>query len=875
MSSKVRTGNNIFSGQILLSNKITWLSLFVLTFLVYGNSIFNEYNLDDELVTRNNKLTSSGISSIPEIFNSPYYSDDMGYSYEYRPITLTSFAIEHSIFGESAMTSHIVNVLLFFFTVVILFFLIKKLIGTSNLLAPILITTLFIVHPVHTEVVSSIKNRDEILSLLGGLLSFWFAVIYVNKGNVAFVLLSILFLILGLLSKVSVLSFVFLIPFWFIISKTFNLRVFILLLYYLSLVFIGLFLFSKTDFSFQVVYQKLVSLFTSPRNVIDNKFHNSDIFIIVFSCFSFIISFYTKNFVILIPASFILLFHSYYRKSFNIILLALPVIIFSFTDMIFFMKHVKWLYLVYLYIILSSANFKLVPKLLICIAVLFTYGLGSFFRQQEFIADAALPAIIIIVMFLFEHYSIAKNHKIIFWLIVLILTYGLQYFFSGKLKLITGLMPATIILYEFVTVKKANISVLLLISFLFAFESLNYSSPVFHKFYVTHLEKKLFHYNEIYSESNVKKQASVVKSTNDRPLDFIEYPLGFNAGYSKKTGTASFVLDKYLKLMFIPYPLGFYYGYNMISIREIYNPWSILSIIIHFGLIVFAISKFKSNPLLSFGIFTYLISIFLYSNLASPVAGMIGERLSFVASTGFCIAVGLLIFRLFDSLDMNYKKIALLIIILVFISYAALTINRNSNWENHITLMRHDINHLDNSAHAHNMLASNLMQYSFNESSEDEVSKMRNEAVIHYKKAINIYPDFFNAWYDLGRAYMLLNETDKAYPCFIKVHEIDSTLSTATMNLAMIEEERNDYASAIKYYEKVMRINPYVKESYGNLSFLYFRLNQPQLSIEVNKMAISNHPEWSEPYKNIARVYYALKDTAAAEYYMNEAFKRE
>jgi tetratricopeptide (TPR) repeat protein len=122
---------------------------------------------------------------------------------------------------------------------------------------------------------------------------------------------------------------------------------------------------------------------------------------------------------------------------------------------------------------------------------------------------------------------------------------------------------------------------------------------------------------------------------------------------------------------------------------------------------------------------------------------------------------------------------------------------------------------------------------------------------------------------------MLLNETDKAYPCFIKVHEIDSTLSTATMNLAMIEEERNDYASAIKYYEKVMRINPYVKESYGNLSFLYFRLNQPQLSIEVNKMAISNHPEWSEPYKNIARVYYALKDTAAAEYYMNEAFKRE
>ncbi len=62
--------------------------------------------MDDELVTKNHRLTSKGIAAIPEIFASPYYQDDAGYSYEYRPVVLASFAIEHDIFGENPQWSH-------------------------------------------------------------------------------------------------------------------------------------------------------------------------------------------------------------------------------------------------------------------------------------------------------------------------------------------------------------------------------------------------------------------------------------------------------------------------------------------------------------------------------------------------------------------------------------------------------------------------------------------------------------------------------------------------------------------------------------------------------------------------------------------------
>src|SRR5579863_8638563 len=86
--------------SFLLSHRYAFV--FLLAFLAYANTCFNDYNLDDELVTRNHVLSSQGVNidNLQKIFSEPYYKDNMGYSYGYRPLTLLSFAIEHSLFGD-------------------------------------------------------------------------------------------------------------------------------------------------------------------------------------------------------------------------------------------------------------------------------------------------------------------------------------------------------------------------------------------------------------------------------------------------------------------------------------------------------------------------------------------------------------------------------------------------------------------------------------------------------------------------------------------------------------------------------------------------------------------------------------------------------
>lgn len=137
--------------------------------------------MDDELVTRNHRLTSKGITAIPEIFSSPYYQDEAGYAYEYRPVPIATFAIEHSLFGDNVFIGHLANCLLYAFLCYGLFKLLIVIGGVVTPFVALCITLLFCAHPSHSEVVCSIKNRDEILGLLFCLLSCWVGIVGARK----------------------------------------------------------------------------------------------------------------------------------------------------------------------------------------------------------------------------------------------------------------------------------------------------------------------------------------------------------------------------------------------------------------------------------------------------------------------------------------------------------------------------------------------------------------------------------------------------------------------------------------------------------------------------------------------------------------------
>src|ERR1700719_427641 len=86
------------------------IGLAIFTFILYGNSIGNNYTLDDDIITRHNDFVQQGIHGIGHIFSKGFlYGFNRANDQSYRPVTLTSIAIEKQFFGNNPHVHHFFN----------------------------------------------------------------------------------------------------------------------------------------------------------------------------------------------------------------------------------------------------------------------------------------------------------------------------------------------------------------------------------------------------------------------------------------------------------------------------------------------------------------------------------------------------------------------------------------------------------------------------------------------------------------------------------------------------------------------------------------------------------------------------------------------
>ena len=184
----------------------------IVSLILYGNTIPHGYTVDDNYVTGANPTVQKGFEGIGEIFVTPYYDKGKKNSFEYRPIVKASYAIEYGFFGRNPNAAHFFNLIFYAFTLILIFFFLKRIMRDYNIIFPFLVTLLFAAHPIHTEVVNSLKNRDETLCFIGVLLATIFMIRYFDTNKIYNLFVGIFFFFFAFLSKAGALAFIALIP---------------------------------------------------------------------------------------------------------------------------------------------------------------------------------------------------------------------------------------------------------------------------------------------------------------------------------------------------------------------------------------------------------------------------------------------------------------------------------------------------------------------------------------------------------------------------------------------------------------------------------------------------------------------------------------
>lgn len=810
--------------------------LFGLTaFLLFANTLGHGYNMDDGMVTNNHKLTSKGLSAIGEIFTSPYYSDAMGYAYGYRPIVHLSFALEHELFGQKPGAGHFINVILFALSVVLFFKLLVKWAGEKNILFAGIATLLFAVHPIHTEVVASLKNRDEILAFLFSIGTGLSAYKYITKGKWTSMVSIFLLFSLAMLSKKSVYPMAFILPAAFLLNREITIKQLLVLAlpFAIPAAVIGSELQPGRMLSMAIIpLAALATLYFIKKELLVKQLGVKEIWshwlipvlLIVLVCAGslFVSAWLT---LLLVPlAVWLLWLHTKVGIAGMLLSIAFINEVIH-RDMVFslLIAVIAIGYLIHVYL-----TTKKIPLVWLIVGLLSTaYFLYYHHNPGDF---AVLP-----------------GFAVIFWLI-------------HRYSLAALLLPAAIITASIVLNGNLNFySLMVCVAGLFFLLSkrinntrlLRYSLPVGLALAFLFSGGNLFVKPPVQTAANNQQLAAPVTANNTnsflkegRQLLYAENTLVAPHSQEEKIATGFLALGEYLRLHVFPQELSFYYGYAKINTVGFRNPMVIASIIAHLLLVFLAVWQIKKRPFITIGVMWYLFSILLFSNWIELVAGMVGERLAFTASAGFCMLIPSLLYWLKPDFNLRKPGIAGAVLGIILVMFAGRTFIRNADWKDTMTLMKHDIKHLKNSAQANNMYAMTLMSESIKDPrlSATQRLQMQRTAISHFDKATEIWPGFFNAYIDKGRATMITKDYEQGIQALKKAVAIDPGNTLPYYVLLEITELKGDYKAYLASAEQLFNKEPN-DYAYGVMARGYFLMQEYVKSREILLDGLKKYPD--------------------------------
>jgi len=166
--------------------------------LVYGNTLRNEFTMDDGLYVVNNPQVTH--PSLRALFTPNKISN------VFRPATFATLALDQSVSGGKPFGFHLLNVMLHAAVTWLLYVLLLAILGASPQSKSVALAAalLFAVHPIHTEAVASIVGRAELLAA-GFLLAAW--ILHLRDWEIA----ALICFLLALLSKESAAAFLVLV----------------------------------------------------------------------------------------------------------------------------------------------------------------------------------------------------------------------------------------------------------------------------------------------------------------------------------------------------------------------------------------------------------------------------------------------------------------------------------------------------------------------------------------------------------------------------------------------------------------------------------------------------------------------------------------
>jgi len=283
-------------------------------------------------------------------------------------------------------------------------------------------------------------------------------------------------------------------------------------------------------------------------------------------------------------------------------------------------------------------------------------------------------------------------------------------------------------------------------------------------------------------------------------------------GFLVNTLTMIKILASYIKLSFFPFNLNA--DYVVPLVKTPLEGSFILSITFLISIfIIFAILT-KLRNMFACWMAWFFIMILPVMNIL-PIGNIMAERYLYIPVMGFCVAKGILIYRITDrtlsprAIPLR-RMVQLVLVILMIGGYGFSIIWKNGDWRDELTLWTKTIQRSPNSQRAHCNLGNVYME-----------SGLIEKAQMEYQTALELNPKNANVHFNLGLAYETVGKATEAIREYITVIQLDPNSFNAHYALGTLYQGLGLTDKTIDEFQKIIMLYPNNMNVCKKLVFLY------------------------------------------------------
>jgi protein O-mannosyl-transferase len=304
----------------------------------------------------------------------------------------------------------------------------------------------------------------------------------------------------------------------------------------------------------------------------------------------------------------------------------------------------------------------------------------------------------------------------------------------------------------------------------------------------------------------------------EKGVNFLDNPLA-HLPATLRVLNALRIAGKYLGLQLFPATLSCDYSYNAILL---YSNWRhtlppAIAAVFVLGLWIWALWTGRKKWVLAGGI--YLATFAVTANILVPTGTIMGERLAYLPSAGFCLLLALL----WLELEKRNRRVAWSVLGIVALLLTVRTVVRNRDWHDNLTLFSADVGAVPGSAKIHGGLAGEYLRL-------NQLEAARSE----FQTSLGIFPD-------VG-------------------HVVDG--------YAIVEARLGHDQEARHLMEKALSITPkddlYYQFAAVTLAGQLIKLGMTDDALKLLNAQIASSPDCSAAWSSRAIIWYERGENAAA-----------